>query len=246
MNYPKVVFKPINLEDNIDIIKWTFFERESNLNMYENTISCFPKLKNIDLNNSEEEINKLIEEIVSESYILNISKIENDVKRYNELWNKINDKYFEKLYNYFDINLGIDEIEAYVGIIPIFPRYLSSLSFSVGTDLDEEVIKRITAHEVLHFAWFNKWKKLYPETPKEHFESPYIEWEYSEMVTDSILNNEPFKEFKFNEKSYDFFYELDGGKLMDKLNQIYSSNETIEKKIEDGFNYIKKSDIIKK
>lgn len=235
MKYPKVVFKKMSLEDNIDIIKWTYFE--NNLNT--NTINCFPKLKNID-NKSDKEINKLIEEVVREEYNLKISKIESDIKRYNDLWNKINDKYFEKLYNYFNVELDKDEIEAYVGIIPTFPRYLDKLSFSIGLDIDKEFLYRIVAHEVLHFAWFKKWSILHPETPKEHYDTPYIEWEYSEMVTDSILNNDPFKEFNFKEKSYDYFYELEDGNVMNKLKKIYSTNDNIEKKINSGFEYIKK------
>ena len=237
MKYPKVVFKKMSLEDNIDIIKWTYFEKGNNLNTY--TIKCFPKLDNIE-NKSDEEIYDLIEKVVSEEYNLKISKIESDIKKYNDSWNKINDKYFEKLYNYFNIKLDKDEIEAYVGIIPTFPRYLDKLSFSIGIDINEEFLYRIVSHEVLHFAWFKKWHKLHPETPKEHYESPYIEWEYSEMVTDPILNNEPFKQFNLNEKSYDYFYELENGNVMKKLKSIYSTNDSIETKMNSGFDYIKK------
>lgn len=82
---------------------------------------------------------------------------------------------------------------------------------------------------------------MYPETPRRHFDSPYLEWKYSEMVTDPILNNKPFNAlFDFKEKGYDGFYELyDNDELvMDKLRKIYSTDDSIEDKIESGFVYI--------
>lgn len=41
---------------------------------------------------------------------------------------------------------------------------------------------------------------LYPEIPKTEYESPYLAWQYSEMVTDPILNNSEFQTiFNFTE-----------------------------------------------
>ena len=63
------------------------------------------------------------------------------------------------------------------------------------------------------------------------------------MVTDPILNNEPFSNiFDFIEHSYDSFYTIldNGEKVMDKLRNIYSKNISIEEKIKLGFEYINK------
>ena len=136
---------------------------------------------------------------------------------------------------------NIKKIDAHVGLIPTFPRYLDSFSFSVATNLEDCKLIEVAAHETLHFAWFEKWKIIHPETPRRHFESPFNEWKYSEMVTDPILNNKPFTElFKFTEKSYDSFYELydEEELVMDKLRNIYSTNDSIEEKIEKGYKYI--------
>ena len=92
--------------------------------------------------------------------------------------------------------------------------------------------------------WFEKWKKIHPETPRMEYDSPYITWKYSEMVTDPILNNKPFKDmFEFTEHGYDSFYELEDGdtKVMDNLRNIYSENISIEEKMEKGFEYVKKN-----
>ena len=100
----------------------------------------------------------------------------------------------------------------------------------------------MSAHEALHFWWFIKWKQLYPEIPRMEYDSPYLSWQYSEMVTDPILNNEPFnKIFNFlEERGYDSFYEMyDGSELvMDRLRDIYKENISIDKKIRSGYNYL--------
>ena len=244
MNIPKVIFKKMTLEDNIETIKWAFFEETEDLSVHYYTVQYFPELGNIDKNFSKEEVYKLITEVVTRDYKQYEKRIEDEADRYNELWFKYNDVYFEKLSNFFNCLFpdGVNEIEAKVGLIPIFPRYLDNLSFSVSTGLKEWKLIETTAHETLHFMWFEKWKQIHPETPRRHYDSPYLEWKYSEMVTDPILNNKPFNEiFHFIEKGYDNFYKLYDGDIlvMDKLKNIYSTNYDINNKIETGFNFLK-------
>lgn len=65
---------------------------------------------------------------------------------------------------------------------------------------------------------------------------------YSEMVTDPILNNQPFVDiFDFEEKAYDSFYEIyeNDTLVMDNLRKIYSENIPINEKIDKGFDYLK-------
>lgn len=245
MNIPKVKFKKMSLKENIEIIKWAYFEDGVDLNVHNYTIQYFPELEFIDINLSQAEINKKIKEVVTNYYEKYENKIDSEVIRYNQLWEKYNDKYFETLSNFFGCSFPkkINEIVATVGLIPVFPRNLDTLSFSISTNVDDIKLIETTAHEILHFMWFEKWKIIHPETPRRNYDTPYLEWKYSEMVTDPILNNKPFNEiFDFNEKGYDSFYELYDGELlvMDKLRDIYSTDKDINTKIELGFNYIKK------
>lgn len=242
MNIPKVKFYAMSLEENVDLVKWAFYENNGVLSIHDYTIQNFPELASVDINDSKKNTYKKIEQVVTKDYKKYKYKIDSEAERYNNIWNKYNNKYFEMLSNFFKINFpDIKEIEAKVGLIPIFPRYLDTFSFSVSIDLDESKIVEVVAHETLHFLWFEKWKELYPETPRRHYDSPYIEWKYSEMVTDPILNNEPFnKLFSFTERGYDSFYELyDNDELvMDKLRKIYENNDDIEIKIKKGFDYV--------
>ena len=243
MKVPKIRFRAMTLEENIDIIKWAFFENDGALSVHNFTIQCFPELANINPNLSKEETYKIIEEVVTNYYKKYNDRIKNESERYNLLWKQYNDIYFETLSSYLNVEWphNLEEITATVGLIPVFPRYLDDFSFSIGTGVEDLKLLEVCAHETLHFLWFEKWKKLHPETPRGEYDSPHIPWKYSEMVTDPILNNKPFSDmFEFTERGYDSFYELEDGdtKAMDNLKNIYSTDMPIEKKIEKGYEYI--------
>ena len=134
------------------------------------------------------------EEVVKKEYCKYNSIIKEEVQRYNRLWEKYNDLYFETLSNYLDVEWpkNLDIIEGKVGLLPVFPRDLDGFSFAISIGVDDLKIIETCAHETLHFLWFEKWKNIHPETPRREYDSPYITWQYSEMVTDPILNNDPF------------------------------------------------------
>lgn len=244
MKVPKIIFKEMTLEENIDTIKWAYFENNGALSVHDYTIEYFPELAIFDDNTSKEIVYKKIEEVVTKEYNQFRERIKNETIRYNDIWKKYNDKYLTLLSNYFNVEWQpIDIIVGKVGLIPVFPRYLDECSFSVSTNLDDWFLIKISAHETLHFIWFEKWRQMHPEIPRREYDSPYISWKYSEMVTDPILNNKPFSDLfgsVFIERGYDSFYELkDGDNLvMDILRGIYSEDIPIEEKINKGYNYI--------
>ena len=245
MKKPKLKFRKMSLQENIELIKWAYYENDDLFNIHNFTIKYFPKLENLDKNLSKEKINQIIENVVRESYEKYQNEIEKEIQRYNALWQPYNDLYFKTLSNYLNISWpnNIDIVEGRVGLIPVFPRYLDSFSFSISINMNDQQLIETCAHETLHFLWFEKWKRIYPGTPREEFESPYIVWQYSEMVTDPILNNKPFSNiFDFKEKGYASFYEMYDGKtlIMDKLRKIYSKDISVDEKINIGFDYITK------
>jgi len=246
MNIPKIIFKPMSLEQNIDIIKWLYFEGNGDLNIYDRTIEYFPELSNIDKELSKDEIYSKIESIVTSCYLSKKEEIEKDVLRYSSLWENYNDEYFSKLTLFLECDWpeNVKEINASVGLIPVFPRHLDSFSFEIGTNVSDEKLLEVCAHETLHFLWFRKWKELYPDTKREEYESPHFVWKYSEMVTDPVLNNKPFSLiFDFTEYGYNSFYKLKykGIYVMDELRNIYSKEIPVEEKIRDGFEYLEKA-----
>lgn len=244
MVMPKVIFREMTLDENIDTIKWAYYENNDSLAVHNFTVEYFPELAVLDENTPKEVVYNKIEEIVTKEYNCYLEKIKSETKRYNDIWQKYNDKYLKLLSDYLKVDLpSIEVIEGKVGLIPVFPRYLDEFSFSVSIGLEDWLLIKSTAHEVLHFVWFEKWQQIHPEITRREYDSPYISWQYSEMVTDPILNNKPFSDiFKdiFIERGYDSFYELKDGDnfVMDILRNIYSEDIPIEEKINKGYEYV--------
>jgi len=244
MGIPKIVFREMTLKENIDTIKWAYYEDNGSLSVHDFTIGYFPELGAFDKDTPKEVVFKKIEEVVTKEYNFYLDRIKSETRRYNDIWKKYNDDYLKLLSNYLEVDLPqIEIIQGKVGLIPVFPRYLDEYSFSVSTGLDDWFLIKSCAHETLHFIWFLKWNEIHPEIPRRKYDSPYISWKYSEMVTDPILNNKPFSDMfdgVFIERGYDSFYELkDGDKyVMDILRDIYSEDISIVEKINKGFDYI--------
>lgn len=243
MNIPHITFKKMSLEDNIDIVKWCFYNEDDTLDTHAYTISLFKDLANLDPKGNKKEIDNKIEQIVTKTYLSQEKIIDNEIKRYNKIWSKYNKEYFIELSNYLNISYPIkmNNITSEIGIIPIFPRYLDTFNFSLTINLKKSVLVNMICHETLHFLWFEKWLMLYPKTKREELDTPYPVWTYSEMVTDSILNSLKISKIaSFQEKSYNSFYNLlDHNELvMDKLKKIYQENITIEEKIQKGYIYV--------
>ena len=243
MKYPKIIFEAIPIGNNVETIKWAYFENDKSLDVHKYTLEYFPELKELE-DKSRKEINNKIEEVVINEYKKYEERIKREVDRYNKIWDKYNDKYFEVLSEYLNTNFreDLEVIKAYVGLLPIFPRYLDSCSFAIDIGVKKEDIISTCAHETCHFMWFNKWKELYPECPRKEYDCPYIPWQYSEMVIDPILNSKEIQEVINVEcPSYDSFYEIKDKDtyVMDKLKEIYNTNDTIENKMKKGYDYIK-------
>ncbi len=240
----KVIFKKMSLENNIEFIKDIFNEADDKLlSVHTFTINLFPELKNVFDSMSLEDIYILIESVVTKYYDNNSLNIDNDVERYNNVWNRYNDEFFNKLTKFLNLEWPKEHevVEATVGIIPVCPRYLDEFSFSVHDGLTDEQLIETCAHELCHFLWFEKWKMLYPECSREEYESPYVVWQYSEAVVDPILKASGIKEI-FNSNntfSYDSFYE-NYDNLMNELTDIYLSDLDIDTRINEGFNYYRK------
>jgi hypothetical protein len=153
MHIPKIKFREMTLQENIDLIKWAYFEDDEALEVHTYTIEYFPESSKIDDTLSQQEIEKIIEKIVTKTYEKHKKQIEIDIKRYNDLWKDYNDKYFIELEKYLNIKWphNIEIIDANVGFIPAFPRSLDEFAFSMGTGVDDLKLIETCAHETLHF-----------------------------------------------------------------------------------------------
>ena len=238
---PKVVFRPMTLDENIEVIDWAYFEDNGSLDVHNYVLEYYPELSNLDGYDKDVILDR-IRDVVSRDYYHYEQKIKDEVIRYQDIWDKYNDNYMLDVSKYLDCDWDdICSISASVGLIPVFPRYLDTHSFCLSTNVSEDKLIETVCHESLHFLWFLKWKRLFPNTNRREFDSPFMPWVYSEMVVDPILNNVFHSEKSgVSFRSYDSFYhyQYQGRNVMDVLKGIYYDNNPIEEKIIRGYQYV--------
>ena len=110
-------------------------------------------------------------------------------------WNKIGPSFLEELSLHFETDWDPErEIVGYISVLPVYPRFLKERTFFTDYKDIQNAIE-VSAHEILHFLWFKKWKEVFPETRPEECESPHLVWRLSEIMDPIILQcNSKIKE----------------------------------------------------
>jgi len=107
-------------------------------------------------------------------------------------WNLVSREFLTRLSKLFEIEWPEEKriINAYITIMPVFPRFLDDFSFCVGYRNPPKARETI-AHEIVHFLWFKKWKEVFPDSKREEFEGPHLIWRLSEIMDPIILQCDP-------------------------------------------------------
>ena len=107
-------------------------------------------------------------------------------------WDKIGEAFLKELSDHFETEWPKDksDIVGYVSNLPIFPRFLDDYQFCVGYKNIADSIET-SAHEIVHFLWFKKWKEVFPEIERREYESPHLVWRLSEIMDPIILQCYP-------------------------------------------------------
>jgi len=107
-------------------------------------------------------------------------------------WQKISEEFLGTLADHFETTWPEEkqEIIGNITVLPIFPRYLDKYSFCVGYQDIQRMIET-SAHEIVHFLWFKKWKEVFPESKRRDYESPHLAWRLSEIIDPIILHCQP-------------------------------------------------------
>ena len=237
---PKVVFRPMTVDENIAVIEWAYFDNNGSLDVHNYVLEYYPELSNME-GCEKKVILDRIKDVVSKDYYHYEQKIKDEVIRYQDTWDKYNDNYMLAVSKYLNCDWdNICSISASVGLIPTFPRYLDIYSFSLSTNVSRDKLIETVCHETLHFLWFLKWKSLFPSANRREFDSPFMPWVYSEIVVDPILNSIFDEKLSVPFKAYDSFYDYQyqGRNVIDVLKDIYYDNNPIEEKIIRGYQYV--------
>ena len=142
---PKVAFRPMTLDENIDVIDWAYFENNGSLDVHNYVLEYYPELSNLEGCDKDIILDR-IRDVVSRDYYYYEQKIKDEVIRYQDIWDKYNDNYMLDVSKYLDCDWDdICSISASVGLIPVFPRYLDTHSFCLSTNISEDKLIKTCA-----------------------------------------------------------------------------------------------------
>ncbi|MEG1597396.1 MAG: hypothetical protein RR359_03885 [Bacilli bacterium] len=225
---PKVMFTPVSLQDNIDVVNLALNNKDSNFDFKNQTYKLFPELSTNNI------------EIVIKKHLLDSNKKINEaIVRYQKVWDTYNDNFMEELSKTLNINWPdkCKNIKGFIGVVPICPRDIENATFTLPYWLDNETVLDAVAHECCHFLYFEKWKQLFPDFDENSFNTPHLIWKLSEMVIDFILNKENIQQYlRHNFKSYYYFYEKNKEE-MGTIKELYEKN-SIEDAIRLSYSYL--------
>ena len=131
-------------------------------------------------------------------------------------WGKVGLEFLKTLSEHFETNWPEDkEIIGFVTAMPTYPGFLDDYQFCVGYHGDTARAIETSAHEVLHFLWFKKWEEVFPEIPRNEYETPHLVWRLSEIMDPIILQCNPIIKELINPKrwGYDSFKKIKIGEV---------------------------------
>ena len=251
MFLPKVKFKKLDIEENLNCLVWYSKpenSKNSPLNFYQYTINLFPELNGkLKDNMRDEEVYRILDQYVK-PILKDLYDNGDELEKYQKIWEKVNDNVMKDLEKKLNIKWNCDEVVCRVGLLPVCPRDILQKTFDMNYGNKEDNIIAIGIHELCHFIYFEKWKEIYSNYNEEEFDNPHIAWYLSEAMIDPLINNEVFRKYTNGDLSaYSIFYEIfiDGKSVIDILRN-YVEKYPIEEAIRKGYELFRnKENIIK-
>lgn len=244
-NYPKIKFEVAPIKEFLPSINY-FLKPTENSDWRNKVLYKHPplrdKLKNI---KNEIERKQIIREYFQDFQSMHKPNFINSKEKFQKEWDKINDKLMTELSNVLEIEWPKrdKEIIAFVGPNPVCPRYIKQRAFDIYYNFSLDMMKNVSTHEVLHFLYFEKFKKIFPRISEKKFDGPYIEWELSEIVPKAILSDKRIQKIIPHKPSvYDSYKKIIINKrpLLKYIDKFYNSGKSFEDFIKESYDFVKK------
>lgn len=168
------------------------------------------------------------------------SEIQKSVSNIQKLWDENQEKIEECFKNVFGEFPNMNCFASSTFNNVIFPRYLDTKCFDFYYGMSDEAFLRVAIHEITHFIWFEKVKKLMPEFSREEYEYPSPVWLFSEIAVDQVFwSQEYFCNIASltSRPAYGHFYTdkfNDSETVIEHFRKLYSNSKSIDEFIING------------
>jgi hypothetical protein len=246
MNIPKVEFSLAPINKTFPIIHSFLNPEKGDWNWSGRILRNYPQLRNKLKGVKNKKKRKEIEyNFFKEIFQKKRTELEKRVKIFQKEWNKINDKVMIVLSEIVEQEWPKNDkqISARVSMNPICPRFIKQRTFDVFYKQTPKFMESVAIHEIFHFIYFEKWKKVFPKTKEKEFDCPRLVWHLSEMVPGIILNDKKVQKiFKYKFGSYDIYekHKLNGKPVLYYLQRFYNNKSDFADFLKKSWKFVKK------
>jgi hypothetical protein len=242
---PKITFKIKPLNRYVDVLYYFLNPRGGSWDWSKGILREYPVLqKKLDFLNDYNKKNEVIYEFFKEVEIKEKANLNLKRKRFEESWNKINDRALKTLSEIVEKDWPKRDkiINAYVTLNPICPRWIKQRTFDLFYKFNMQKMKAVSLHELLHFIYFEKWKEIFPKTNEKEFEGPGLVWELSEMVPPIILSDKRMQKILRHTPSVYNEYKtlkIKNKPILEYLQKFYDNRRDFEDFLTTSWRFIK-------
>ena len=243
---PKVKFEVASIKHLMPPINHFLNPKKGAWDWSKHILDKYPSLdKKLKKIKKPSERKKMAHDFFEDFILKNKNLLEKKAEEFNKEWSKLNDDFMKAISEALEIDWPKKdkEIRAFISPNPICPRYLKQRIFDVYYLSSLDWMKAVTVHEILHFIYFEKWKKVFPKTNEKHFEIPHLVWKLSEIVPKAILSDERVQKiFKHNPTVYDEYHELkiNGKPLLDYIDEFYFKRKNFKDFLKKSWVFVNK------
>ncbi len=179
---------------------------------------------------------KIIDQYFDSFYKKHSDYLKKRTEKFQAEWNKTEKRYFRKVGRIFKNHpFPKGKYIGYLSIIDCNPRFLKDKTFQVFYSHPEGVIS-ITAHELLHFIFYDYCFKKYPEIFKKLDPDRGTFWDLAEIFNLIILSQAEFKKIH-RQKSVACYPAYK--KYIPKLKRLWFSKKDIDEWLPVAFDKLK-------
>ena len=246
MNIPKVEFSVVPLDKIFSLIHYLLNPVKGDWDWSNAIYKNYPELKDKLQNIKDKKERKEIEyHFFTEVFNKERIELEKRAKIFQREWNKINDDIMLVLSKVIEQEWSEKDkkIFARISLNPICPRYIKQRTFDLFYKQKPKYMKSVAIHEILHFMYFEKWKKIFPKTNEKEFDTPHLVWQLSEMLPGIILNDKQVQNvFKYKFDSYKEYenVKLNGKPLLSYLQDFYDNRKNFADFLRKSWKFVKK------
>ena len=217
----KVKFEVISLKDQVAVIQDFLSDKN-------NTSDFIADFFNLNINLSTTERNQQINDIITEIYTARLNDLKQSCVRFQNIWERNAVFINNELNNIFGKEFEFDCV-AYVNLNPVWPRYLNEKCFDVNLDANDDYLLLTSAHEIIHFAWFEVWKDNFPQIERQDYDYPNLSWLISEIAIEPIFKFSNLKQLSSAKPAYDYFYtdKINNKTIAEIANEIFKNSKDI-------------------